>query len=187
MTVPDSIVHTFSKMAISDKRKLRTCVLISALLTIATVSCVCIFNGGGGWFKWGPQPTLVVAGVAIDTWGRYLFLSLFIIMNTGIDMALSEIGSPMITFLVYDPKSKHISDYSKNELAFLTSAFWSTKALRNIFTMLASITQIDFALMSLVVSETVGVFTVCHWLSTKTFGPVIEEDEDCLLTDVIAQ
>lgn len=150
--------------------QLRWCILLSVLLTLLLVGLTIGFASSDGWVAFGPSATLFVAGVAIDTTGKYVLLVLLISVNSIIDMLINEFASPILGFNIYNPDKKVITDFrSKTQLQTLAAMFWASNNMRAIFTVLITVAQIDLALIKWGVMECTAIYTINKILSGKKF------------------
>lgn len=143
---------------------------------------VCIFRDDESkYFRFGPQPDLIVISIRIDTWTKWLLLNLFIGLVKGCDVLVNELGSPILGFRIYNPDKHEIDDFTKNELNFLANAMWFSNGFRTILMSVITITQIDIAFSGMLISEFVSIFTVRHLLNGKKFvlnhKPVFTDDD----------
>lgn len=161
------------------KTQLKLCIAGSAVLTIMTLIFTTVFAEDKGWFSFGPSSNLSIAGVVIDTREKYSVLVIVVVLNSVIDMLISEFAQPILGFNIYNPDKKLITDFkSKSELQFLATLYWSFNNLRSVFTNLVSITQVDLALIKWFVLEITAVYTINILLSKKRFVEEIEEELD---------
>jgi hypothetical protein len=160
------------------RRQLVACITGTIALTIVVVVFTVTF-ADNGWFSFGPSDNLVIAGVKIDSTSKYAVLVSVIVVNSVIDMVVSEFASPIIGFNVYNPDKTVITDFaSKRELQVMTALFWGANNLRGIFTVLISITQFDLALIKWFVLELTAIYTVGTILSKKTFRRPSDQQSD---------
>ena len=161
------------------KDQLKLCIIGSAVLTIITLIFTTVLAEDKGWFSFGPSNHLSIAGVIIDTREKYSVLVIVVVLNSVIDMVISEFAQPILGFNIYNPDKKLITDFkSKRELQLLATLYWSFNNLRSVFTNLISITQVDLALVKWVVLEITAVYTINILLSKKRFVEGIEEELD---------
>ena len=98
-------------------------------------------------------------------------LVVIIVLNSVIDMLITEFAQPILGFNIYNPDKKVITDFkSKQELQLLANLYWAFNNLRSVFTMLISITQVDLALIKWGVLEITAVYTINTLLSKKRFA-----------------
>ena len=161
------------------KDQLKLCIIGSAVLTIITLIFTTVLAEDKVWFSFGPSNHLSIAGVIIDTREKYSVLVIVVVLNSVIDMVISEFAQPILGFNIYNPDKKLITDFkSKRELQLLATLYWSFNNLRSVFTNLISITQVDLALVKWVVLEITAVYTINILLSKKRFVEGIEEELD---------
>lgn len=123
------------------------------------------------YFRFGPHPDLVLVSVSLHTWGRWwAAMGIIGVLRVG-EVFVNEIGSPVLGFNVYNPDKKVITDFTKNELNFLANAMWLTNGVRSVFSVVASVSQIDLALCSVFISELASIITVRLLLNEKEFPP----------------
>lgn len=82
---------------------------------------------------------------------------------------------PIIGFNIYNPDKKVITEFTKNELQFYGNAMFLIKSIiSKVFLVIIAITQIDVALVSVLFSEFISLFTIRMLLDEKTF----EKDQE---------
>ena len=148
--------------------KARTCVLIN-VLTVAgiTIGAMMCSNLGVGYMRAGPG--LVVASVYIDTWEKWWYLVLLICAWSATDVFIHAIGTPVITFNVYNPDKRCITEFSRPELQFLTNLNSFASSIKSVFGFVIAISQIDVALIAVAASEVSSIITTHVLLREKTF------------------
>jgi hypothetical protein len=155
----------------SPRAKLVACLLANCGILAVTLTLVTVFADQSPFWRFGYNPDLVVVSVRIDTLERYLALLFVIGFINASRVVVEEVGMPVLGFTIYNPDKKHVEEFSKNELQFFANAMFMVSGLRSIFMMVVSISQIDLAIWSLVVSEFTSLFTIRMLLNEKTFGP----------------
>jgi hypothetical protein len=153
----------------SPRAKLVACLLANCGILAVTLTLVTVFADQSPFWRFGYNPDLVVISVRIDTLGRYLILLSVIGFINASRVIVEEVGMPILGFTIYNPDKKHVEEFSKNELQFFANAMYMVSGLRGIFMMLVSISQIDLAIWSLIVSEFASLFTIRMLLNEKTF------------------
>ncbi len=88
---------------------------------------------------------------------------------------IGEIAHPIIGFNIYNPDKKEITEFSKIELQMYGNLMYLIEGFKNILTVMLSITQIDIALISMLVSEVTTIYTINMLLSEKTFVKSIDD------------
>jgi hypothetical protein len=155
---------------VSPRKKVVICVLVNAVLAVLMgIMIVAFRDADSKYFRFGPQPDLIIISVLIDTWGKWSAAMFLLALFKAGDVLVNEVGTPVISFRVYNPDCLVISDFTKNELNVLANAMFIINAFKSIMIVVVSITQIDFAFANLFVSEIVSIFTVRWLISEKTF------------------
>lgn len=164
------------------RRKLYYCVA-GNFAALAALMCVVtsLNDGSSAYFRWGPNADLVLISVPLNTWARWWCALLFIGILRVCDVWVNEIGSPILGFSVYNPDKKHITEFTKNELHFLANSMWAINSLRGIFMTIVTVTQIDLAFASVVVSELASICATRMLLNEKTFSRAPHSELDALL------
>ena len=72
---------------------------------------------------------------------------------------------------MYNPDKKIITEFTKNELNFLSNAMFMVSAIREVFNTVVSITQLDLALVTVIVKELASIVTIRLLLNEKQFIP----------------
>jgi len=153
----------------TPKGKLVACLLANTVILGAVVTLVTVFATDSAYWSWGWSDDLVVISVKIDTVGKYLGMLAVIATINISKVIVEEIGMPVLGFSIYNPDKKVIDDFTKNELQFFANAMFMVSGLRGVFMMVVSITQIDIALWSLLVSEFTSFYTIRLLLNEKQF------------------
>ena len=126
-------------------------------------------DSGGKYFHYGPNTDLFLVSVKVDTWTKWITSLIIIgIIKIG-EVIVNEIGYPILSFNVYNPDKIIIKGFTKNELNFLANAMYFINSLRGVFMIVISVTQIDMALISVLISEITSIWTVRMLLNEKNF------------------
>ncbi len=154
----------------SQREKLRFCVIVNSVLLIGIVSMVSIFaDPNNSYLQIGPNDTLVVISVKIDTMNKYLGLLFGLAIVEITRVIIEEIGMPIIGFAVYDPERKIINEFGKNELNIYANAMYTMSSVRERLMVLVSISQIDIAFFALIVGQITSIYTIRMLLNEKKF------------------
>jgi hypothetical protein len=129
---------------------------------------VSIFSTGDYW-KVGFNKNLLVISVRIDTFPKYLLLLVFIAVLEIARVTIEEIASPVLGFNVYNPDKKHITGFSRSQLAFLANAMFLTSNLRSVFLILLQVSQIDIAVWTVIMGQIASIVVIHFLLKEKTF------------------
>lgn len=172
-------------MAWSNKKKVIACIIGNYVTAFLVTIFVIIFRDSDGkYFRFGPHDDLIIISVLINTWFKW-FTAIFLIgIVKGCEVLVNELGSPILGFRVYNPDCKVITDFTKNELNFLTNAMWFVNSFRAVLMTVVSITQIDLAFAGMIISEIVSIFTVRILLNEKKFVNKEEIDSNSLFVDM---
>ena len=152
------------------KTKLKYCVTGNTLLLVVIVIIITHYQHESKYFRFGPSNDLIVISVNINTNARYLILLLIISLVKITKVVVEEIGMPVIGFSIYNPDKKVITEFTKNELQFYGNTMYLTSSLRYIFEVMVTITQIDIAIYSVIISEITTLFTIRLLLNEKRFS-----------------
>ena len=121
------------------------------------------------YFRWGWNDDLILISIPINTQKRYLYTILFISIMRISHVIIGEIAHPIIGFNIYNPDKKEITEFSKIALQMYGNLMYLIEGFKNILTVMLSITQIDIALISMLVSEITSIYTINMLLNEKTF------------------
>lgn len=159
--------------------KVLWCLFLNGLLLIVVVVVVVALRDESSiYFRWGPQPDLVVISVRVNTWTRWLCLVALIMFVRAVETVVTEVGGPILSFRIYNPDCKEVKDFTYNQLSFLGNAMWLCSGIRGVFSTMVAITQIDLALIGVVFSEIVSFFLVRTILKERKFiTDPLEKDE----------
>jgi len=127
------------------------------------------------YFRWGWNDDLILISIPINTQKRYLYTILFISIMRISHVIIGEIAHPIIGFNIYNPDKKEITEFSKIELQMYGNLMYLIEGFKNILTVMLSITQIDIALISMLVSEITSIYTINMLLNEKTFVKSIDD------------
>ena len=157
----------------NNKKKLLYCLIANFLLFIFLIIIINIFGTSSNYFRFGVpsshEEPLVVISIEINTYIKYSLL-LFIISVINISkVIIDSVGTPILDWNIYNPDKDRIIDFKKNELLIYSNLFYLFTSLRYIFTVLISITQIDIALYSVLISQITTFFTIKLLLDEKKF------------------
>ena len=152
------------------KTKLKYSVTGNILLLVVIVIIITHYQHESKYFRFGPSNDLIVISVNINTNNRYLILLLIISLVKITKVVVEEIGMPVIGFSIYNPDKKVITEFTKNELQFYGNTMYLTSSLRYIFEVMVTITQIDIAIYSVIISEITTLFTIRLLLNEKRFS-----------------
>ena len=87
-----------------------------------------------------------------------------------IDVIIRELGLPVLDFNVYNPDKKVITDFTRNELNYLSNSMFMVSAIKGVFNTVISITQLDLALITVIVKELTSIVAIRFLLNEKKFS-----------------
>ena len=151
------------------KNKVTLCLAGNLALLGTVITTMCVFAGDSKYFRWGPHDDFVVISVTIDTMVRYYILLIMIAFIKITKVMIEEIGMPVLSFSIYNPDKKVITEFTKNELQFFGNAMYLVSSIRTVFEIMVTITQIDIALISVIFTELASLFTIRMLLNEKEF------------------
>lgn len=155
---------------INPNKKLRYCIYTNFLLLIFMATPIILLNDNTSkYFRWGWNDDLILISIPINTQKRYLYTILFISIMRISHVIIGEIAHPIIGFNIYNPDKKEITEFSKIELQMYGNLMYLIEGFKNILTVMLSVTQIDIALISMLVSEITSIYTINMLLNEKTF------------------
>jgi len=130
--------------------------------------------------KFGPQSSLIVLGVTINTWNRYVILQMLICVFQITDVVVNEFASPILGFNIYNPDKKTITDFTKLQLQVYCQSMWFINNLKSALMLLVTISQLDIAISKVVYAEIASVFTIRALINKKEFRTKLSETRNDL-------
>ena len=156
-----------NKLTSNDKVKF--CLILNVISLLFAIILISIFKDNSKYFRLGPSDNLTVISVNIDTWFKWGFVVITLCIFGIADVIIKELGSPVLSFNVYNPDKKIINEFTKNELNFLSNAMFMISAIRELFNTVISITQLDLALVIVIVKELASIVIIRLLLNEKQF------------------
>lgn len=150
------------------KTKVRLC-----LLANLAILCVCslFVSSRDPYMRFGPSDTLVIFGTKIDTWHKYAVCNVIVACLQAVDIVIGDVAMPVLTFNIFNPDKKIITDFHKTELQLYAQILWFTTAIKNTIMVMVSISQFDIAIFKVISGEMMSIITVRSILNQKEFGP----------------
>ena len=153
----------------TPRRKLAVCLAANVAILSTVIVLTTVFADASPYWRIGYNDELIVISVKINTAPKYAALLTLIAFINMSRVIVEEIGMPILGFSIYNPDKKVIVDFGKNELQFYANAMFTVSGLRGVMMTVISITQIDLAVWSLLVSEVATIYTIRLLLNEKTF------------------
>lgn len=155
-----------------DKRPLiraRLSFVFNVVGLVIVIASVVAFGESGNYIHFGPSSSLSLVGVNIDTWKRWIVSVFFIVFVSTIDSITCEMGMPFLSFRIYNPDCKVIRDVGPVELQLLANGIYMSQAIKSAIYTLATVTQLDFALVRVLSSEIASFYTIRVLIREKRF------------------
>jgi len=126
-------------------------------------------NNQDSFMNIGPNPSLIILGVKISNWYRYLLLQLIILCFQVTDTIINQFASPILGFNIYNPDKKVITEFTKFQLQFYCQSMWFINSLKGALMLLVSISQIDIAISKVIYNELAAIYTIRTLINKKIF------------------
>ena len=162
------------------RKKLLYCVLGNAATLLAVTTLVLAFGSKNSYIRAGPSQDFHILDVNIDTWGKYAGLIVFLCIINTTQIISEDIGMPILGFNIFNPDKKEITEFTKLELQVYGNTMYVISAVRGVFMTMVTISQIDVAVISVLIKEIVSIYTIRMLLNEKKFisKPEYEQQQD---------
>jgi len=148
-------------------KRTRYCFYANMVLLVLILLCAFLAAPDGGLLVFGPSSTLIVGRVVIDTWLRYWCLIALICLFRSLSVVINDIGMPNLGFSIYDPTRETVYGFGRMELQLLANGMFLVTSLSNVFSILVTVSRLDVALISVLVSELASAASIYYLLSKK--------------------
>jgi hypothetical protein len=163
----------FHPGASDDHRKAQFALAVNVCALFFVVTLIFIYHTETAYFRFGPSDTLSVVSVQVNSGARYAAVVLVLALLGVADVLVDEIGTPVLGFRIYNPFAGTARDpivqFSRLELQLMGNAMYLVSHLRYVFAVVATVTQVDLALWTVLFKEGTSVFTVYYLLHDKKF------------------
>ena len=149
--------------------KLKYCLLGNLSVLILVIILSIIFRDNSEYWNIGPNPSLVIISVHINTWSKYLSLLFIVALINVSRVVIEEIAMPILGFNIYNPDKKIITEFTKWELQFYGNSMYAISNMRQVFLLMLNISQIDIALYNVFICELASIYTIRMLLNEKQF------------------
>lgn len=166
----------------TPKKKIQFALTANLILLCFLFFIIFYLGSESHYFRFGPQENFVLISIKIDTWRKYGLLLLIISVIQITEVLIEDLGLPILTFNIYNPDKKVITDFKKMELQIYGNLMFLINNLRYIIQVLVTVTQIDIAIFAVLMAQITGIITVKFLINEKTFSRDIEL-ADKLITD----
>ncbi len=117
----------------------------------------------------GYSKDLIILGIQIDTYNKYIYLHLIIFLTEFIYALVYEYANPILYFNIFNEDKKEINHFSKNQLQLYGQTLWFTTSIKNAVMLLVSIQQLDILISKCISYEIAVFFVIRNLLNNKTF------------------
>jgi hypothetical protein len=146
-------------------KTIQLCVFINAFLLFIIFAT--IYNiADKNLLRIGYSKDLVILGVPIDTYDKYIMLHIIIFTTEFTYAIIYEYANPILYFNIFNEDKKDIMHFTKIQLQFYAQALWFTNSIKNAVLLLVSIQQLD-VLISKCISYEIAAFIVIRKLLNK--------------------
>ena len=124
------------------------------------------YTGDNSFYRFGPQPDLVILGITIDTPEKYTCIVLYAILNTIIRNLHENVTSPWITLnvqninAIYQVHGENINNNHKQYEISITNTIYSWFDWLIYIHMLLA--QVDMFLLEMV-TDVIAIYFVTQW------------------------
>ena len=159
---------------LSINNKIQICIAVNFALLIIISSFIFTF-ADRKMLRIGYSNDLIVLGIAIDNWQKYLSLHICIFFTEFCHSIIYEYANPIMYFNVFNVDKKVITDFGKIELQIYAQSLWFLTTLKNGIMVLVAIQQIDITICKIIYSEIAIAIVIYNILKEKEFikGEVI--------------
>lgn len=165
--------------------KLKYCLIGNLLILTVVIFLSIIFRDDSEYWNIGPNKSLVVISVHIDSWTKYNLLLLLVMFINISKVVIEEVALPILGFNIYNPDKKIITEFTKFQLQFYGNAMYTISSIRQVFLLMLNISQIDIALFNVIICEIASIFTIRMLLNEKQFSFNNTSEEMQILTENI--
>lgn len=122
------------------------------------------------YIRCGPSKSLNIMSFYIDTWNKW-FITVFMLSVIEIaDVFISETAINKIYNDIYNTEVLYITNFSnEKQLQVYSQLMYGINSLRYILTVKISVTQVDFAIINVLVSRLVSIKTIHENVKHKNF------------------
>ena len=164
------------------RSKILTCLTVNFIILVIIISIITVFASDTKYWNIGWNSNLVIISVHINTWYKYFFVLFLIAIINAVKTFVDEFGMPLLGFSIYNPDKKIITQFTKTELQIYGNLMFGVANLRELFLLMANISQVDIAIWGLFIEQVTTIFTIRILLNEKTFeeekSEIIPQDEN---------
>jgi len=153
----------------NKKTKLKLCLFANCMLLFIITGLMITFSDGDKYCRFGPQKNLIILSLKIDTWDKYYTMLMVIAFIKMTKVLIQKLAMPVLNFSIYNPDKTVITEFTKNELQFFANSMYLISSLRSVCELIVTISQLDLALYSVIVSEIASFIGIRILLNEKKF------------------
>lgn len=140
------------------------------VVAFMVICIVLTFNDGSSpYLRFGWNDNLSVLGVKINTGAKYFCLSLVLGVFEVLDVFINDTIYPYINNNVRDNNVREIKEFTKYETRLITNGSFFISDIKYSLYIMISISQIDIALIKVLIGGLACILTTNMQLSGKTF------------------
>lgn len=145
-------------------------ILIAYLIVLFACQTVYLYAfNESSFFRVGPSQTLTIAGVCVDTWGKWVLFMLIIATTQTVKVLADELISPWIIINVMDTTKRTILNLTQVEVHLMCQTYYLFSGIVSFVKVMVYISQIDFVAILIMVDCVVSFITTRHYLDGKQF------------------
>jgi hypothetical protein len=147
----------------------KECLILNVVLLFIIIFVIASQdNTGDSYIRLGPGQSLTIMAFHIDTWRRWFLTVVALSLFEMIDAFISETAMNTVYNNIYNISIETITTFSsKTQLQTYAQLMYGINALRYILMIKISVTQIDFAIINILVSRLVAVKTIHMYIMNK--------------------
>ena len=168
-TVPRTLYQCLFGVQI-DRQRVRTGLLANTLILTAIIAIVCYMNDGTtDYFHIGWNDSLKFITCSINTSGRYFVLMLTLALMKVIETYTYEYVNPRLANPIYVYPERPELIFGRYEFQFYANLNWLIQGVKRKLMLFIAISQIDVALVTVLVSQVTSIYTIQQIIKNKQF------------------
>lgn len=156
-------------MASANRPRIIAIIVANYILIAIAIVIISTVGASGEYLRFGWNDQLIIISIAINTFTRYIILLVIVAVCKIVETLSLEFADPLLEYRVYNPDITTITEFTRCELQILSNLNYTAKALRYVFMVILSVSQIDIALFSVFVNEITACISVHKLLNAKKF------------------
>jgi hypothetical protein len=147
-------------------------ILNSFLLFLLGFIFIIVFKNNieDSYIRFGPSKKLNIMSFDIDTWDKWILTVFILSIIEMMDVLISETAINLIYNDIYNPSVTEIINFSnESQLQVYTQIMYGINSLRYLLMIKISVTQVDFAIINVIVGRLISIKTIHMNLSGKKY------------------